>query len=193
MTEKIKELERQRKKNLREAKRASQRRRKALRERRWEDARSALEVARRNRREAQDCRKRMRVLRRARSKANRLARIARHRRKVLGSSGVSWYQGKQVRSVLIPHLNWARAHGWRGYVTSGYRSPAYSEQLCRSMCGAPRCPGRCAGTSSNHVRTAIDVSDYYTFGRLMKSCPHQPKIFNGLGSRDPVHFSPNGV
>lgn len=196
-TDRIKELEAERRKDLRQAKRARLRRRKALRQRRWRDARSALKTARKNNKAAQDKRRSIRTLRRARSNASRLARIARHRRKVLGKSGVSWYDGKQVASWLVPYLVWARKNGWRGRVNSGWRDPVYSERLCYAMCGRPSCPGRCAGRGSNHAGSskphgAVDVSDYYTFGSLMKRCPYQPRIFNALGARDPVHMSASG-
>lgn len=46
----------------------------------------------------------------------------------------------------------ARESGiWKGKVFSGFRTPAYSTSLCVAMCGAPSCPGRCAGAASNHA------------------------------------------
>ena len=112
-------------------------------------------------------------------------------------AGVATFDGRPVAAWLEPYLVWARANGWRGTINSGYRDPAYSEGLCREICGAPSCPGRCAGRSSNHsgrVRPAgaIDVSEYAQFGELMRRCPLKPRIFNALGARDPVHFSASG-
>jgi hypothetical protein len=197
-TKRIKKLEAERKKNLRQAKRARQRRRKALRQGRWKAARSSLRTARHNNKAAQENRRDIRFLRKARKRANRLARIVRHRRRVLGKSGVAWYDGKRVAAWMVPYLVWARKNGWRGYLVSGWRDPVYSESLCRAMCGAPRCPGRCAGRSSNHSGSvqpagAIDVSDYYRFQELMKKCPYSPRLQNRLGARDPVHLSVSGV
>lgn len=110
--------------------------------------------------------------------------------------GVGAFDGKPVALWFIPHLQWARSHGWRGGLSSGWRDPVYSEKLCIRICGRPSCPGRCAGRTSNHVgsdkpKGAIDVSDYARFGTLMRSCPHQPKIYNALPN-DPVHFSSTG-
>lgn len=127
----------------------------------------------------------------------RLAQRRRYAQSRRPTSGVTTYNGRPVAAWFVPYLDWARRNGWDGELVSGYRDPAYSEHLCYSMCGAPRCPGRCAGRSSNHSRStkpygAIDVSDYYTFGRLMRACPLHPKIYNGLGSKDPVHFSSAG-
>ena len=195
MTKRIKELEAERRKNLRQAKRARQRRRKALRQRRWSVASTAKETARKNLAADQKNRRDARTLRHARSKANRLARLLRHKRsagKAYDGGQLYWFDGRPVRASIYPHLVWARKNGWRGVVTSGYRTPQYSQSLCVAMCGRPSCPGRCAGMSSNHVRTAVDLTDYGTFGRLMKSSPYTPRIYNALGARDPVHFSPNG-
>jgi peptidoglycan hydrolase-like protein with peptidoglycan-binding domain len=112
-------------------------------------------------------------------------------------AGVATFDGKPVAAWLKPYLVWARNNGWQGTLNSGWRDPAYSEQLCRNMCGAPSCPGRCAGRTSNHAGSvkpagAVDVSDYARFGALMRRCPLQPRIFNALGARDPVHFSVTG-
>ena len=112
----------------------------------------------------------------------------------------SWMVGKSVGpdGTKTNWLKVARENGWTGVVTSGYRTPEYSESLCYAMCNQPSCPGRCAGKSSNHSQTmlnggnggAIDVSDYVTFGNIMraKGAPLQ----NQLGSADPVHYSPSG-
>jgi hypothetical protein len=110
--------------------------------------------------------------------------------------GVTRYDGVPVAKVAVPILNWCRRHGWKGRLVSGYRSPAYSESLCRRMCGAPRCPGLCAGRTSNHsgnspARFAVDVSDYDNFRRVVARCPVKPRIWNNL-PRDPAHFSPSG-
>jgi hypothetical protein len=111
--------------------------------------------------------------------------------------GVGRFDGIVVAACAIPYMQWAREHGWQGHLVSGWRDPKYSQSLCFRMCGRPSCPGKCAGLSSNHVgsepsRFAIDVSDYWRFGQLMRQCPHRPVILNRLGARDPVHFSPSG-
>jgi hypothetical protein len=117
--------------------------------------------------------------------------------KAHASSGVEHFDGIPVAAWMVPYLEWGRSHGWRGRLVSGWRDPKYSESLCYRMCGRPRCPGKCAGRSSNHSgsvkpRGAMDVSDYARFGQLMRQCPHSPRIFNALGWRDPVHFSASG-
>ena len=114
------------------------------------------------------------------------------------ATGVTKYDGVPVAAWMVPYLQWARANGWKGRLVSGWRDPQYSRSLCMRMCGAPSCPGRCAGTSSNHVGSAkpngaVDVSDYVTFERVMARCPYRPQLVNRLDARDPVHFSVSGV
>jgi hypothetical protein len=117
-------------------------------------------------------------------------------------NGVGTFDGKPVAKFLIPYLAWARDKGdWQGQLESGWRDPVFSEHLCLVMCGAPSCPGRCAGRVSNHSGSqappapaphgAVDVTDFARFGEAMKRCPIQPPIFNALPN-DPVHFSPTG-
>ncbi len=71
--------------------------------------------------------------------------------------------GKVLATWIANIVIKVRAGGrWKGHVISGYRTPAYSESLCYAMCGAPSCPGRCAGRATNHSRFvypggAVDV------------------------------------
>lgn len=108
--------------------------------------------------------------------------------------GLGTFDGRTVDAAFIPWLKKAREAGWTGTVVSGYRTPEYSEGLCYQMCGSPTCPGRCAGRSSRHSQKngngAVDVSDYYRFGQLMKQLG--APFWNGLGAADPVHFSKAG-
>lgn len=94
-----------------------------------------------------------------------------------------------VGFVAIIDRAWAR--GWRGILNSGWRSPAESTGLCIGICGAPVCPGTCAGTGSRHARCpwtdgAIDVGDQYKFDAVT------PELYNALGARDPWHMSTTG-
>ena len=111
-----------------------------------------------------------------------------------GSSSIVTFDGKPCVEDLAYWLGEARKHGWGGVLVSGYRSPAYSQQLCYGICGQPSCPGRCAGISSNHTKTsypgpAADVTDYI-------DCEH---VLIDLGSGyhnnlpyDLVHMSKSG-
>ena len=111
-----------------------------------------------------------------------------------GGEVVTW-EGKPVVEWIAYWLQRAREKGWKGAVNSGYRSPEYSEQLCYQICGAPSCPGRCAGRSSNHTQKgylqgAVDVSDPEHFGQLMDQLGSP--LHNALGAADPWHFSATG-
>ncbi len=117
------------------------------------------------------------------------------------ASGVTKFDGVPVAKWLVPYLVWARKNGWRGRLNSGWRSPSYSDSLCRRICGAPYCPGRCAGRRSNHAGSApppaqpsgaLDVSDYITFKNLMLRAPFKIKLYNAMPRTDPVHFSTTG-
>lgn len=114
------------------------------------------------------------------------------------------FDGKLVpRWMAAQALAPARASGiWRGYVFSGYRSPEYSEQLCYNMCGAPSCPGRCAGRASNHAAPpsgrgyayegAVDVTDS---AGLQRWCRAHGNPIRGNGEAlpsDTPHFSRSG-
>ncbi len=195
---KIQELEGERRIEKRKAKRAAERRSKALRDRRWQDARDALRVARRHRREARQLLKRIRVLRKARKRASWLARRARHNRKVLGRTGLMWLNGRAVPRWIYDDLMKAKARGWWGIVVSGVRTTKLSISLCWAMCGAPFCRGRCAGASSNHNADppyaypdgAVDVTDYFKLDEICDKYDDM-RIQNNLPA-DRVHFSASG-
>lgn len=111
--------------------------------------------------------------------------------------GFGTWEGKTVAAWMIPWLNKSKTAGWVGTVVSGVRTPEYSQQLCYNMCGAPTCPGKCAGLTSNHNMLptqgypygAIDVSDYDNFERIQFEIGSPLK--NDLPV-DPVHFSVSG-
>ena len=113
------------------------------------------------------------------------------------ASGFALFDGKNVPAWMVPWLQKSRQSGWTGVVVSGVRTPEYSEQLCYNMCGAPSCPGRCAGRASNHNMSAnqgypygaIDVSDYTRFESIQWQIGSPLK--NDLPI-DPVHFSVSG-
>lgn len=114
-----------------------------------------------------------------------------------GVAVAAWMVGKDA-GPNGSHVNWLqkiREHGWHGVVVSGARTAEHSEELCFAMCGAPSCPGRCAGRSSNHVVDAgfpdgaVDVSEYEVFGRICREIG--APLQNDLPI-DPVHYSPSG-
>lgn len=108
--------------------------------------------------------------------------------------GIVTFDGKQVVEWIAHDLFEIRKAGWTGYLVSGYRTPEYSTSLCVAMCGAPSCPGRCAGATSNHAKSgdgggACDLSDYVNAERLFHETGS--RLWNDLPV-DLVHFSSTG-
>jgi len=99
---------------------------------------------------------------------------------------------KPIADWIVPILQWAYLHGWRGAVTSGYRT--YYEQAQLNAAGDFSAP---AG-SSNHETTvypggAVDVTQPGQLIAVLKAYPGQPKLVGGvLGAVDPEHFSATG-
>ena len=88
-------------------------------------------------------------------------------------------------------VNYARSKGWAGDVTSGFRTYAEQSKLYwRYLHGGPLAAA--PGSSSHESGSAVDVTDYGTFGRIMAHAPSFEKLYNYLGARDPVHFSISG-
>jgi hypothetical protein len=109
-------------------------------------------------------------------------------------NGLIYWSGKPVAAWIGPWLVKSVAHGWDGYVMSGYRTPAYSISLCFGICGAPSCPGRCAGASSGHSQKVypggcIDVTDYFNFADIQREIGSP--LRNDLPADRP-HFSTTG-
>ena len=109
--------------------------------------------------------------------------------------GLISIDGRQVaKAVGAEVLRIRKAGRWHGSVVSGYRTPAHSIALCEAMCGAPSCPGRCAGAASRHAKKggrdgAVDVSDFWTF---RAECVRLGSWLENHLPIDPVHFSDIG-
>lgn len=111
-------------------------------------------------------------------------------------NGFQTVDGKPVCGWMVPWIQKIRAAGWGGSIVSGVRTPAQSIALCYGICGAPSCPGRCAGATSNHNATtcifpqgALYVSDYVMFGYYARKVG--APLTNHLPV-DPVHYSNSG-
>ena len=97
---------------------------------------------------------------------------------------------------VVRALAWARSHGWKGQVNSGYRSPAaqmaaavrFAAQLGKPLSAVyPNGP-----LASSHVKgQAVDVTDPGGFAAAMRGAPADSYIFNAI-PWDPVHFSVTG-
>lgn len=110
-------------------------------------------------------------------------------------NGLVVFDGLPCAAWIARWLEKARAHGWTGRLVSGYRDPAYSTSLCRRICGAPTCPGRCAGATSHHVGIvepagAADVTQYIQCAQVMREIGSP--LHNALPA-DKVHLSATGT
>ena len=99
---------------------------------------------------------------------------------------------KPIAAWIVPVLQWAAEHGWRGTVTSGYRS--FYEQAQLNAAGAFSAP---AGYS-NHETTAypggaVDVTAPGQLITVLRGYPGPRRLIGGvLGPVDPEHFSATG-
>lgn len=104
------------------------------------------------------------------------------------SAGTAQFEGHTVAAWIVPVLTYARAHGWTGQVTSGYRS--YDQQ--KSIYDSGVRPAAVPGTS-NHEETefpggAVDVTNASQLSAIIKASPFA-SLLVWAGSKDPVHFS----
>jgi hypothetical protein len=121
-----------------------------------------------------------------------------------GKGGTTTIDGHPVANWVAVQVFAARAYGWTGAVTSGYRTYAEQVQACIHVCGNPNgCPGTCAkpGTS-NHRGTryplgAVDITNGPQFDAALARAKRAgaagpyPTIRNALPS-DLVHRSASG-
>jgi len=115
----------------------------------------------------------------------------------VGGDHVVTFDGKPCADWLAEDFAEARRRGlWSGYLVSGVRTSERSVELCYGICGAPSCPGLCAGVASNHncdncayPRGAGDVTDYYRCESA--SAILDLRYTNDLAG-DRVHMSANG-
>jgi hypothetical protein len=102
--------------------------------------------------------------------------------------GVASFEGRKVAAWIAPILSYARQHGWRGSINSGYRS--YQDQLRIWNSGVR--PAARPGTS-NHEMTAfpggaIDVNGAEQLSSIIARSPYKGLLV-WAGAKDPVHFS----
>lgn len=102
--------------------------------------------------------------------------------------GVVNFDGKPVAAWIAQALQYARGHGWKGSVTSGYRSYADQQRIYNSGVRPAAKPG-----TSNHEMTAFpggaaDVSLAQQLSQVLSHSPYAGKLV-WAGGKDPVHFS----
>jgi len=103
-------------------------------------------------------------------------------------SGAVNFEGKQVAAWIAPALAYARKHGWRGTVTSGYRTFADQTRIYNSGVRPAAKPGTSNHEGTQFPRGAVDVSDAQTLARILQNSPYGQRL-KWAGAKDPVHFS----
>jgi hypothetical protein len=107
-------------------------------------------------------------------------------------SGVANFEGKKVAAWIKPALVYARQHGWKGTVNSGYRSFADQQRIYNSGVRPAAKPGTSNHEGTDFPRGAVDVSDAATLSAILQRSPYGKRL-KWAGAKDPVHFShPHG-
>lgn len=104
------------------------------------------------------------------------------------ATGTITFDGKPVAAWIAPILKYGRAHGWKGHVTSGWRSFAEQTRIYNSGVRPAAKPG-----SSNHEKTvfpggAVDVTEADQLSAILLKSPYS-KFLVHAGPKDPPHFS----
>jgi hypothetical protein len=120
----------------------------------------------------------------------------------VSASGVEMFDGRKVAAWIVPSLKWARAHGWTGHVTSGFRSCERQKVVAAQFAAEQHTTvaalyphGPCASNhvGAQHPRGAVDVSNPAQLAEVLRNNPNHPKlVWGGPVINDPVHFSANG-
>ena len=113
---------------------------------------------------------------------------------------------KPIASWIVPILQWASQHGWHGYVTSGYRTPAEEMQAAQQYAarvGKPVSELYAGGSplNSNHLKTSypggavdVDGGSEMQLIAVLRGYKGLDSIVGGdLGPGDPYHFSHTGM
>ncbi len=102
--------------------------------------------------------------------------------------GLTQFGGKQVAAWIEPILKYAQAHGWKGGVSSGYRSKAEQERIYNSGVRPAAVPGTSNHEGTEFPRGAVDVSEAQQLSNILKGSPYAGTLV-WAGGKDPVHFS----
>lgn len=107
------------------------------------------------------------------------------------AKGVANFEGKQVAAWIAPILRAARQAGWKGSVSSGYRSVAEQRRIYNSGVRPAAKPGQSNHNFTGFPGGAVDVTDAPQLAAILNRLGI--KKLKWAGAKDPVHFShPHG-
>jgi hypothetical protein len=111
-----------------------------------------------------------------------------------GPGGTATVDGVTVAAWFVPLITYARAHGWHGTITSGYRSAADQARVCAS--GVQPCakPGTSHHQGLTYPDGAIDVSGSAPafVSAVRGSGLTGADQIQAAGAKDPPHISVPG-
>ncbi len=102
--------------------------------------------------------------------------------------GVAHFGDKQVAMWIAPILKYAKEHGWKGSVTSGFRSNAEQTRIYNSGVRPAAKPGTSNHEGTEFPRGAVDVTDADALAKILARSPYRGRLV-WAGAKDPVHFS----
>lgn len=98
------------------------------------------------------------------------------------------FDGVLVASWIAPILSYGRAHGWKGTVSSGFRTYQKQVELWNSGVKPVAKPGTSNHEGAIYPRGAVDVTDAAGLSAALAGSKYE-KVLIWAGSKDPVHFS----
>jgi tail lysozyme len=102
--------------------------------------------------------------------------------------GTDKFEGHTVAAWIAPVLQYAREHGWKGQVNSGFRSFADQQRIYNSGVRPAAKPGTSNHEGAEFPRGAVDVSDAQQLSDIIRRSKYR-NLLQWAGSKDPVHFS----
>lgn len=106
--------------------------------------------------------------------------------------GVTQFEGHTVAAWIKPALVYARAHGWKGEVNSGFRTLQQQTNIYNSGVRPAAKPGTSNHEGADYPRGAVDVSDPAALSKILQRSPYATQL-QWAGGKDPPHFShPHG-
>jgi hypothetical protein len=99
------------------------------------------------------------------------------------AKGLATFEGVKVAAWMLPDLQYARRHGWKGKVNNGFRSYQEQARIYNSGVRPAARPGTSNHEGTEFPRGAVDADP-----SLRYFLPKGSKL-RWAGAKDPVHYS----